>query len=692
MKKIFLRKILPVALCLLMVLPTFIMGVLAANESLTGTPGDKSILGTDRQNWAPNGQGYHTSAWNYDRHSKYLNNGSYDHSYQYWQPSDPARPNGAGVDPTKQHVGFSFDGGYYLVDEIVIYANSYDKGYNNIKYRVEALILGEWAEIGVGYQDDGTVSDKGGDVTRLPISLSYYRCGACDIPVGATWDSCKFVEEEIKDESGNVVETVYGGCGAPKSQFVEMVFYRCADCNAISEDKVSKCASCGSSDIEKKFDINTNNIRVWCSEYGSYAKRYGEYANKQPTWHDWWLTPCMQEVELWGVTGYRPEFDVPLNAYLVTNAALSGMLGADGGSVDMRYPGMAGDDDLTTSWKARKTGAANVWAEFNQAYMIDNAGFNIGGCGGVDANLTLTYDVYILKSGTAKDGVWEKVAENKTAVTQSDSKYEVVTFDKPTEALGIKIEFTSVKDSAGKNARAVASELMAKISDGGKCIFLADYITTSKKISTATGNLACYGAAYASSSFSYAGISKVSSIIDGNVSFADAAWIAETYDLGTYVGVTLKEAHNVTKVVLYFSDRLGGTNGENVFKFDLQAKVGDKFETVYTATSYDAAKKSYVVSIELPEAVYTDDVRIVFKSDAQTFPYLKEFEVFEKDFYYSSFVGYSLDASKTMGGPAATSQFGERTAAKRGKYFDKQSPLSYYNIALEHDVEIDWLG
>ena len=694
MKKIFLKRILPVALCMLMVFPTLIMGIGAINESLTGTPGDMSIVGSERANWAPNGQGYHTSAWNYDRHSKYLNNGTYAHSYQYWQPSDPARPNGAGVDPTKQHVGFSFDDGYYLLDEVVIYANSYDRGYNNIKYRVEALILGEWVEVGVGYQDDGTPSDKGGDVTRLSIDLSYYRCGVCDSPCGATWEKCQYVQEEIKDDEGNVVEVVYGGCGASKSNFVEQVFYQCSDakCNAFADSASTKCSACGKDTVVKKYDINTNNVRVWSSEYGSYAKRYGDYINKQPTWHDWWLTPCMQEVELWGVTGYRPAFDVPLNAYLVTNAALSGMLGADDGSVDMRYPGMAGDNDLTTSWKARRTGASNLWAEFDKAYMIDNVGFNIGGCSGADAGLTLTYNVYILKSGTATNGVWEVVATDQTAVTQADSKYVMVNFDEPTEALGMKIEFTSVKDSAGKNGRAVASELMAKISDGGKCIFLADYITTAKKISTATGNLACYGAAYASSSFSYAGISKVSSIIDGNVSYSDNAWIAQTYVLGTYVGVTLKEAHDVSKVVLYFGDILGGTNGENVFEFDLQAKIDGKFETIASATSYDAAKKSYTVSIELPEAVYTDDIRIVFTSDAQTFPYLKEIEVFEEGFYYSSFVGYALDSSRVMGGPAATAQFGDRTVARRGKYFDKQSPLSYYNIALEHGVEIDWLG
>ena len=619
MKKIFLRKIMPIALCLLMLLPTFIMGISAANESLNGIPGDKSIIGTERMNWAPNGQGYHTSVWNNDRHSKYLNNGTYAHSYQYWQPSDPARPNGAGVDPQKQHIGFSFNDGYYLLDEIVIYANSYDKGYNNIKYTVEALILGEWVQVGVGYQDDGTKSDKGGDVTRLSIKLTHPN--AAD--------------------------------GA---------------------------------------DINTNNIRIWCSEYGSYAKRYGAYANQQPTSHDWWLTPCMQEVELWGVTGYRPEFDVPLNAYLVTNAALSGMLGADDGSVEMRYPGMAGDDDVTSSWKARRAGASNLWAHFDKEYYIDNVGIDIGGCSGADAGLTMTYDIYILKSGTPENGVWEKVASNQTAVTQGESQYVLYEFGQPTQALGVKFEFTSIKDSSGKNARAVVSEVMAQISDGGKCIFLADYITTAKKISTATGNLACYGTAYASSNFSYAGVSQVANIIDGNVSYADNAWIAETYVLNSYVGVTLKETHNVTKVVLYFSDVLGGTNGEYVFKFDLQAKINGEFVTIAQATSYDAAKKSYVVSIELPEAVQTDDVRIVFRSDALTFPYLKEFEVFEKDFFYSSFIGYSLDTSKVTGGPAATTQFAERTTATRGKYFDKQSPLSYYNVALDYDVEIDWLG
>ncbi|MBE6673993.1 MAG: discoidin domain-containing protein [Ruminococcaceae bacterium] len=646
MKKVFLKRILPVVMCVLMVVPAFAFNVLAANLSATGIPGDKSIIGTERANWAPNGQGYHTSVWNGDRHSKYLNNGTYNHSYQWWEPSDPKRPNGAGVDPTKQYFGFSFDDGYYLLDEIIIYAHkrshgvdpvldangnvvkdengnikyqrTESKGFNNVKYTVEALILGEWVQVGVGYQDDGV--DYEGSVQKISITLTH-----------------------------------------PKAAEGE--------------------------------DINTNNIRVWCSEYGSYAKRYGDFANMQPTEHDWWLTPCVQEVELMGVTGYRPAFDVPLNAYLVTNAALSGMIGADS-SLSMRYPGLAGDDDLGSNWRAKSTGAQNIWAEFDKAYAIDNVGLNVGGCAADEAGITLTYNIKLLTSGTLQDGTWQTVVTDGTATTQSTvADYVIHDLDEPITALAMMVEITSVKTAAGKNSRAVVTELWAEIADGGKCIFLADYMTSAKKASTATGNLACYGAAYASSNFSYAGISKINNIIDGNCGYADKAWIAETYIIDTYVGVTLKEAHDVTKVALYFNDVLGGENGKHVFKFDLQAKVGDKFVTIKEgATSYDAEKKSYIVSILFSEAVHTDDLRIVFKSDALTFPYLKEFEVFEGDFVYSSYIGYELPSSREEGGPDVTNVYGERTMAQRGKYFSKLSPIEYFSIALEHDVQIDWLG
>ena len=618
MKKIFLRRILPVALCILMVLPVLAMNAFAANMSSTGIPGDKSIVGTVRQNWASMGQGYHTSVWNNDRHSKYLNNGTYNHSYQWWEPSAPERPNGAGVDPTKQHFGFTFSDGYYLLDEISIYAHSFDKGYNNIKYTVEALILGEWVQVGVGYQDDAVPTEHGDSIVKLTIPLVH--------PNAAEGE-----------------------------------------------------------------DVNTNNIRIWCNEYGYYAKRYGKYENNPPSTHDWWLTPKVQEVEIMGYTGYRPLFDVPLNAYLVTNAALSGMIGADS-ALTAYNPGLAGDEKLTTYWKAMTTGAQNIWAEFNNEYPLSKVGFSIGGCADADVGINLEYNIKILLDGTIENGVWETIVTGATAVTSKEENNISYDLDSTIIAKGMMVEFTKVTKANGSKTRAVTTELLAEIADGGKCIFLADYITAAKKMSTATGNLACYGSAYASSNFNYAGISNVTNIIDGNVGYVDKAWIAENYIAGTYVGVTLKEAHEVTKVVLYFDDVLGGQNGEHVFKFDLQIKVGDTFKTVATATSYDAAAKKYVASIVLPTPEVTDDVRIVFRSDAHTFPYLKEMEIFDNNFIYSSYMSYSLDSSRKMGGPAATTVFGDKTVSVRGKYLDKQSPIEYFNIALEHNVSIDWLA
>ena len=639
MKKIFLRRILPLALCLLMLVPTFALIASAANVSATSTPGDKSVVGTERANWAPNGQGYHTSVWNNDRHSKYLNNGTYNHSYQWWEPTAPERPNGAGVDPTQQYFGFSFDDGYYLLDEIVIYAEKFDKGHNNIKYTVEALILGEWVVVGVGYQDDGVIADNvsDGSVVKLSIPLTH--------PNAAEGD-----------------------------------------------------------------DVNTNNIRVWCQEYGYYAKRPYETnkcnvaackeagyhisgkCGKAPSTHDWWLTPKVQEVELMGYTGYRPLFDVPMNAYLVTNAALSGMIGADS-SMDQRYPGLAGDNDVSTGWKALTRGAQNIWAEFNQAYDISKVGINVSGMANADTGLNLTYNIKLLTSGTLEDGVWETVVSNAKAVTTSTVdgfiSYEL---DEPITALAMIVEFTSVTTASGSSSRAVMTELQAEIANGGKCIFLADYITAAKKQSTATGNLACYGSAYASSNFGYAGISKVSYIIDGNVNYADPSWIALDFCINSYAGVTLRETHNVTKVALYFNDVLAGENGAHTFTIDVQALIDGEFVTIKQVTTYDAGKKSNIVSVVFDQAVTTDDIRIVFRTDAQTFPYLKEIEIFEDGFVYSSYDGYQLDTSRKKGGPVATDSYGYRTVAIRGKYLDMLSPIEYFNVSLNHGADIDWLG
>ena len=160
----------------------------------------------------------------------------------------------------------------------------------------------------------------------------------------------------------------------------------------------------------------------------------------------------------------------------------------------------------------------------------------------------------------------------------------------------------------------------------------------------------------------------------------------------------MRETHAVTKVVLYFNDYLAYQDNTkyykdaaHIFSFDVQANKDGEFVTVAQASSYDKERDSYIVSVEFAEPVVTDDIRIVFTSDAMTFPYLKEMEIFEADFVYSSYLGYVLDPSRTQGGPDKTNVFGTRTCARRGKYLDKVSPIEYFNIALEHDIPVDWL-
>ena len=350
---------------------------------------------------------------------------------------------------------------------------------------------------------------------------------------------------------------------------------------------------------------------------------------------------------------------------------------------------------MQTYWKAFSRGAQNVWAEFDKEYSIDNVGINVGGCEDADVGLILTYNIKVLLDGTIEDGTWQTVVSNQTATTVKDRvDYIIHELPEPMTVKGMMVEITHVKDpnSATRQGRAVMTELWAEISEGKKCIFLADYMTNAKKQSSASGNLACYGKAYSSSNFSYASISDPSYIIDGNVSYSDMTWIAENYVLDTYVGVVLRESHNVTKVVLYFNDSLGGDPGTHVFQLEIQAKQGEEYVKAAEATSYDEKTKSYIVSVEFENPVETDDIRIVFKSDALTFPYLKELEVFEGDFYYSSYLGYVLDGAREFGGKRATNAFGDRTAARRGKYLNKISPIEYFNIALEHEVDIDWLG
>ena len=583
----------------------------------------------ERTNIAPNGLTYQSSNWNGDSSAKYLNNGVLGHSYQMWRPSSPERPNGAGLDSSMQYCGMRFNK-YYKADEMIIYMDQYSKGENNIKITIKALMLGEWFVIGEGYHDDAEATDIKGSGGNTPV--------------------CKLT---IKLNHPVATEV-----------------------------------------------INTKNIKIECSEYGAHS------TNPAATEHDWWKVPILHEAIIYGTEGFTPPWDVPEGAVLTTNAALSGLMGATSSS-DAYNPGLGGDDKKNTYWKASNRGAGeSIWATFDGGYKISNVSLNFGGCAGADAGLDLKFDVKLLMnelhpSADINSGDWKTIVENATAKTVNEAVDDPWTHNLPDEpkAYGVMVTFTSVTNASGKDARAVLTEMGALIATNGapngesRCVFLSDFLTQSRKDSSASGNLACYGSAYASSVFYYSSIADVSYINDGMVAKSDPAWYAAEYTRGIYCGVTLKEKHDVHKVVLYFADPItGSVNGDCVMSFDVQVKVGDEFKTIARATSFDETTKTYTVSVEFAQPVNTDDVRIVFLSNGTVFPYIKEMEIFEKEFVYSSYSGYVLDSSRTLGGPLATTAFADKTSVRRARYLDLISPIQYFNVATKYGINVlAWL-
>ena len=535
------------------------------------------------------------------------------------------RPDAVGrnpaIDDTQQYCGLKSSGQYYLVQEMAIYVDI-DTPDNNICYTIKALVLGEWVEIGKAYNQDA-----------VPVK------------------------------------------GHGREEWLGVVTI----------------------DVD---DVVTREIRVEVTEWGRWSVgNEGKPKDEAPgsAWHDWWRVPIVHEVQAWGVDSLPPPWDVPSGAVLSTNACLGGMANASSSNTFLNiYPALATDDNkLPTQstprpyWQAGTKGAGqSVWTEFDRAYDIDNITANFGG----SANgITMKYDVQVLV-----DGTWQYLAQGLEATATLDPQVDTVIaeFETPMNIAGVKFIFTEV---SGGNA--LLTEMGAEINpnyqvwdetrgemvDANKCVYLRDYMTANRKQSTAVGNLAIFGSAYASSVMSYANISSVEFINDGGIAKnEDKSWFAQTFVKGSYCGVILKEAYNVDKVVLYFNDPITGeTSGDCVMEVDIQAKnANGEFVTVKSGvTSYDQTKREYIVSVQLDAPVLTDDIRIVYQSNGMVFPYIKELEVYSSEFYYGAYRGYKI-GQRTNGGKAVNvlADFANKTPIPRSNYLDKISPIQYFDI------------
>lgn len=644
-KEFIMKRLISLILCILMVVPFFAFSIFAEEG--------EEELNTTRHNFALFGSSYATSKWNNDSDPKYINNDTLVHSYQFW------RPDGYGRDLTfneqEQYCGLRYQNGkYYEVQEVVIYNHKYDPNpfpdhglmlTNNIKYTVEALVLGEWIVIGEARNNDD-----------------------CNV----------YLMKDVKDDKGNVIGQDY----------------------VLSQDNGHRIGVM-TIDVE---DTVTKHIRIRTTDWGRYADGtvegerdavWNEETNQYDypaSFHNWWNVPIIHEVQTWGVEAPAPAWDVPEGAELSTNACLSGFADAtDSDQIFGFYPARVNDNMLATAisgapsyWRASKKGAQTVTCQFDQAYDIASVALNFGSS---IAGTTMKYTIQL----QLPDGTWKDVVVDATATT-SDLAAENVSkeFASPIRAKAMRVVF---KEVTGNKEQAHLTEMYAFIdpnnkSDAGvamdKCVFLKDYITESKKQSAAVGNLAWFGTAYASSTMTYANISSVEYINDGRIATnEDFSWFAKTFEQGTYCGVVLPQKSKVDKVVLYFNDKVtGDVKGDCVMSVDIQVKGADgKFKTVKTGvTSYDQNKKEYVVSVSF-EAVETDDVRIVYQSNGTVFPYIKELEVYSSEYVYGAYQGYDY-GQRTWGGKEtlAAEDFAYRTLAKRSRYLDLISPVQDFVI------------
>lgn len=402
--------------------------------------------------------------------------------------------------------------------------------------------------------------------------------------------------------------------------------------------------------------VNTKTVKVECTNFGVDASNCGHA----------WDVPIIYEVEIWGKTGKIPEIDLHDGALLSTNAALSGQLYASS-SATGKFPALAGDSYLTTSWKANaKTTGEWIMAEFDKPYDLATLEFNLSAA---DAVFDCTIDVEV-----KINDVWS-LAETVTAKTDKGeaANVDVDISGKTTAVEAVRLTF---KETAGNPA--TVAEIIATIADGKKCEFLFEYMTTNRKQSAANGNLAIYGEPYASTTFDHLGISDVAYINDGAIMDADFAWYAKTFAAGQYCGVTLDKELAVNKVTLYFNDGIiGGYDARDYFVlgYEVQAKINGEFKTVATGTNLDSTKlksttnDKYIVTIDFDE-VTTDDIRIAFTETDIGFAFLKELEIYGP-FKYDGYSTYAHGRRMV----ATTKGFSDPFIINRASFMEQVSPV-----------------
>ena len=410
--------------------------------------------------------------------------------------------------------------------------------------------------------------------------------------------------------------------------------------------------------------ITTKQIRVTFSGYTS------------------WDPPFISECRVTGAEGIAPEFDVPEGAYLTTNMVLGGY-GEASTSMINRYPALGNDNNPLTHWASNST-ADGQWykVDFDKAHSISEICVNLSAVRLLedeDDKIDEAY-AYNIKVELLVNNVWTSVYSGDVTTSEGADAVYRKTLDTPLIATAIKLTYVKTNGNT-----ATLSELSATTSDGSKCMYIGDIISQEQKLSTAGGNLGCFGTPYASSVFTYSNISDVSYINDGLFEKDSYIWIPETPACPAYCGIVLNKKARVDTVVLYFNDEYGKFNDGDwyVCSFDVQCKNSKgEYVTVASGTSVDESTGRAVVAISF-EAVETDDVRILFKTNGGRSPYIKELEIYShtsEDLLY--ILSQYISLPTTRGIPAITKEFSDYTTVKRPAIMKKRALVPMYSAPI----------
>lgn len=368
--------------------------------------------------------------------------------------------------------------------------------------------------------------------------------------------------------------------------------------------------------------VTTNNVRIYVSEFG-----------KNYPGGDVLIFPYIYELELIGKLGETPDIILPEGAEFAQNASLNSLPSASS-SARLFYPFRAIDKDEKTGWRPGNTTAGEyLTLEFDKEYSIDKLTADFGG-----ASVTKTMD-YKFKIEALIDGVWKKVVEGTMYDEDNKTFLNEFTLTEPIKTKSIRLTY---EDAITRPP--TLYELGANIVAGDRTLFNPTRFTDHQRSSSAKGNLAILGTAYASANL--APYSDPSFINDGKAFANSDVWYGGTLEIPVHCGIKLNKTYTVNKVAVYIEEP--SVLGDDLTRFNIIAKVDGQDKIIANGRAYDPTKKvesshtRYTTVYDFPEGVVTDDIRIEFTRGDMTIPNVMELEIYSDTEKSSMFNGYPI--------------------------------------------------